>query len=167
MEVFLKYIFYFVVWVFVPAILAALGWLVKSVANKVEEKRHRSAMQAGYWAGILLFIIILIYQVAIFLQTGFPKEEIFQGFSLSLAFGSALVVFIIFLGGKKIVPVVVAGLLVLIFTFLIFTALLHYLFIRTYNDILLSLILGGIFGFLTHFAVAPSSLKDFLRGKSF
>ncbi len=164
MDIILKYIFYFVVWVFVPAILITLTWLVKSQANKVEEKRHRSAMQAGYWAGIMLFIIILIYQVAIFLQTGFPREEIFQGFSLPLAFGSALVVFIIFLGGKKIVPVVVSGLLVLVFTFLIFTALLHYLFIRTHNDVLLSMILGGIFGFLTHFAVAPTSLKEFLKG---
>lgn len=167
MEVLLKDIFYFVVWVFVPAILVTLGLLVKSMVNKVEEKRHSSAMQAGYWAGIALFIIILIYQVAIFLQTGFPKEEIFQGFSLSLALGSALVVFIIFLGGKKIVPVVVAGLIVLIFTFLIFAALSHYLFIRTHNDVLLSMILGGIFGFLTHFAVSPSTLKEFLRGKSF
>ncbi|MDO8664564.1 MAG: hypothetical protein Q7K44_03425 [Candidatus Liptonbacteria bacterium] len=166
MDIILKYIFYFVVWVFVPAILITLACLLKLRIDKVEEKRHRSAMQAGYWAGIMLFIIVLIYQVAIFLQIGFPKAEVFQGFSLPLALGSALVVFILFLGGKKIVPVVVSGLIVLVFTFLIFTALLHYLFIRTHNDVLLSMILGGIFGFLTHFAVAPTSLKEFLKGKS-
>jgi len=167
MVVLLKGIFYFVVWVFVPAIMVTLAWVLKLRINKVEEKRHRSAMQAGYWAGIMLFIIILIYQVAIFLKTGFPKAETFQGFSLPLALGSALVVFILFLGGKRIVPVVVSGILVLIFNFLIFSALFHYLFIRTNNDVLLSIILGGIFGFLTHFAVAPTTFKEFLRGKSF
>ncbi len=167
MTILLKDIFYFVVWFFVPATLIALACLLKLRINKVEEKRHRSAMQAGYWAGIMLFLIVLIYQVAIFLQIGFPKEEVFQGFSLPLALGSALVVFIVFLGGKRIVPVVVSGILVLIFTFLIFWALFHYLFIRTNNDVLLSMILGGIFGFLTHFAVAPTTFKEFLRGKSF
>ena len=167
MVVILKGIFYFVVWVFVPAILVALALVLKLRINKVEEKRHRSAMQAGYWAGIMLFIIILIYQVAIFLQTGFPREEIFQGFNLALVLGSALVVFILFLGGKRIVPVVVSGVLVLIFTFLIFSAFFHYLFVRTNNDVLLSIILGGIFGFFTHFAVSPSTLKEFLKGKSF
>ena len=105
--------------------------------------------------------------MAIFLKTGFPNTQIFQGFSLPLALGSALVVFIIFLGGKRIVPVVVSGVLVLIFAFLIFSALLHYLFIRTNNDVLLSVILGGIFGFLTHFAIAPTTFKEILRGKSF
>ncbi|MEK7547211.1 MAG: hypothetical protein AAB536_03485 [Patescibacteria group bacterium] len=163
----LKSIFYFIVWVLVPLILIVLIWLIKSMSDKAEEKHHRSAMRSGYWAGIMLFIIMLIYQVSIFLQVGFPNKEIFQGFNLNLALFSALVAFVLFLGGKKIAPPVISGLLVVIFTFLAFFTLMHYLLIRTYNDVLLSMILGGIFGFLTHFAVSPSSLKEFLRGKNF
>lgn len=162
----LEPIFYFIIWFFIPAILLFFIWLIKSMSDKTEEKRHRSAMRSGYWAGIMLFIIMLIYQISIFLKTGFPRNEVYQGFSLMLALSSALVVFLLFLGGKKVVPPVISGLLVLIFTFITFSALIHYLFIRTYNDILLSAILGGVFGFLTHFAAAPTSLKEFLKGKN-
>lgn len=157
--------FYFVIWFLIPAILLTLIWLIKSMSNKVEEKKHRAAMRSGYWAGIMLFIIMLIYQISIFLKTGFPRNEIYQGFSLPLALSSALVVFILFLG-KKVTPPVISGLLVLIFTFITFSALVHYLFIRTYNDVLLSAILGGVFGFLTHFAASPTSLREFLKGKN-
>ena len=163
----LQTIFYFVVWVLIPLILLVLIWLIKSMSEKTEEKRHRSAMRSGYWAGIMLFIIMLIYQISIFLKTGFPRNEVYQGFSLTLALTSAFVIFILFLGGKKVTPPVISGLLVLIFTFIVFSALIHYLFVRTYNDILLSAILGGVFGFLTHFAASPTSLKEFLRGKNF
>lgn len=161
----LELIFYFVVWLLTPAILLFLIWLIKSMASKAEEKKHRAAMRSGYWAGIMLFLIMLIYQISIFLKTGFPRNEIYQGFSLPLAMGSALIIFILFLG-KKVTPPVISGLLVLIFTFITFSALIHYLFIRTYNDVLLSSILGGVFGFLTHFAASPTSLKEFLKGKS-
>ncbi|HUX36029.1 MAG TPA: hypothetical protein VMV71_03290 [Candidatus Paceibacterota bacterium] len=161
----LEVIFYFVVWFLTPAILLFLIWLIKSMANKAEDKKHRAAMRSGYWAGIMLFLIMLIYQISIFLETGFPRNEIYQGFSLPLALGSALVVFILFLG-KKVTPPVISGLLVLAFTFIAFSALVHYLFIRTYNDVLLSSILGGVFGFLTHFAASPTSLKEFLKGKN-
>lgn len=163
----LQSIFYFVVWVLIPLILLILIWLIKSISSNVEEKKHRSAMVSGYWAGIMLFIILLIYQISIFMKAGFPRNEVYQGFSLPLAMSSALVVFILFLGGKKITPPVISGVLVLIFSFLSYSALFHYLFIRTYNDILLSTILGGIFGFLTHLAVSPVSLKEFLKGKNF
>lgn len=162
----LEAIFYFVIWFLIPIILLTLIWLIKSMSDKVEEKRHRSAMRAGYWAGIMLFLIMLIYQISIFLKTGFPRNDIYQGFSLGLALSSSLVIFILFLGGKKVTPPVISGLLVLVFTFITYSALIHYLFIRTYNDILLSAILGGIFGFLTHFAASPTSLKEFLKGKN-
>jgi len=162
----LQAIFYFVVWFLIPAILLILIWLIKSMSDKAEEKKHRAAMRSGYWAGIMLFIIMLIYQISIFLKTGFPRNEVYQGFSLTLALASALVTFILFLG-KKVTPPVISGLLVLVLTFITFSALTHYLFIRTYNDVLLSAILGGVFGFLTHFAASPTSLKEFLKGKSF
>lgn len=163
----LESIFYAVIWVVVPLILLICIWLIRAMAEKAEEKKHRLAMKSGYWAGIMLFLIILIYQVSIFLKVGFPRNDVYQGFSLSLALGSAFIVFILFLGGKKVTPPVISGLLVLVLTFIAFSTLFHYLFIRTYNNVLLSSILGGIFGFLTHFAVSPTPLKDFLRGKSF
>lgn len=167
MIIILKTIFYFVVWVIVPSMLVTVAWLIKSISDKAEEKRHRAAMHAGFWAGVTLSITMLIYEVSIFLRTGFPRNEIFQGISLPLVTGTALVVFMIFLGGRRVVPPFVSGLVVLISSFMVFYALIHYLFIRTHNDVLLSMILGGMFGFLTHFAASPSSLKEFLRGKSF
>ncbi len=162
----LELVFYFIVWLAVPIVLLVCIWLIRAMADKAEEKKHRLAMNAGYWAGVMLFLIILVYQVSVFLKVGFPRNDIYQGFSLTLALISAFVVFVLFIGGKKVAPPIISGLLVLILTFLAFSALFHYLFIRTYNNILLSSILGGIFGFLTHFAVSPTPLRDFLKGRN-
>lgn len=163
----LRTIFNFIIWVFIPVTLLGVIWFMGSVPGRIEDKRHRSAARAGFWAGIMLFIIILIYQVNIFLKISFPHNEIFQGFSIQLALSSALITFLLFLGGKKIIPPGASGWLVLVLTFVSSSALLHYLFIRTYNDLLLSIILGALFGLLTHFAAFPSSLKEFLKAKNF
>lgn len=161
----LKAVFDFVIWIFVPVILLILIWFLGSASKKLEIKRHKSATKAGFWAGIMLFVIILIYQVSIFLKIGFPHNDIFQGFKLWLSLASALATFLLFLGGKKIISPGASGWLILAFTFISFSTLLHYLFIRTYNDILLSVILGATFGFLTHLAASPSSFREFLSLK--
>lgn len=162
----LKTGFDFVIWIFVPLTLQIIILFLGFLYTKIQIKRHRSAARYGFWAGIMLFIIIFIYQVNIFFETGFPQNDIFQGFKLWLALVSALMTFVLFLRGRETVSSTASGWLVIVFTFISCFALFHYLFIRTYNDILLSVILGAAFGFFAHLAASPSSIHEFLNSRN-
>lgn len=159
MENTLKLIFYLIIWVFVPAVMIAAIWFLATVHKKNEIKSRRHSARAGFWAGFMLFMIILIYQMSIFFNTGFPHDPLFKGFNLSLSLVAALVVFIV------AAPAVISSWMILLFTFISFFGLFHYIFIRMYNDIILSIVTGVAFGFLTHLAASLSSAAEFLNKK--
>lgn len=159
MESVLKFIFSLIIWFFVPAVLVITILFLATVHKKSEIKSRRHSARAGFWAGFMLFIIILIYQMNIFLKTGFPHDTMFRGFNLALSLITALIVFII------ATPAVMASWLVLLFTFISFSSLFHYVFIRTYNDIILSMVMGAAFGFLAHLAASLSYVSEFLNKK--
>ena len=161
----LRVIFDAAIWVFVPLILVLIIRYANSVSKKADEEKHRSAARAGFWAGFILFVMVLIYQVGIFVQSGFPDNELYQGFNIPVAIAAGIIGFVVVTGGKKVLPAQLSGWIVLIITFASFYALLHYLFIRTYNEMLLSLILGLTFGALAHAAASPSSLREFLSSR--
>lgn len=163
MSEFLKTIFDFVIWVLVPFILLVVIWYVHSLKKRMPDHKQKDTIRAGFWAGVILFFMVLIYQVGIFLQTGFPENELYQGFNVPLAIVGAVASFFAFSGGKRVLPPELLSLIVLVVTFVSLWGLLHYLFIRTWNEPLLSLILGMTFGMLVHFATSPSSIHEFLR----
>jgi cytochrome bd-type quinol oxidase subunit 2 len=158
----LKWIFDFVIWVITPTILGVILMLTRSVIAKTDDKPRKSAMRSGFWAGILLFLMVLIYQVAIFLKDGFPEKEIFQGFNIWLALGSGILAFFIFLGGKKMVSPQLSGFATLLIVFVVSYAMLHYLVIRTWNELVLSLTLGITFGIMSHLANPHSFVRHAL-----
>ena len=155
--------FDFVIWIFVPAILVLVILNSISLIKNAADKRHRTSMHAGFWAGIILFVIALIYQVNIFLQIGFPHKEIYQGFDLWLALIGGAVCFLLFSGGKKIIPPRLSGWIIFVLTFASLYALLDYVCIRSFNEVLLSIILGGALGFFFQLTTSPSSMRDFLQ----
>lgn len=145
-------IFNFVIWILVPLILLVILFLMRLLTSKAEDLKQKGAMRSGFWAGIILFVMALVYEVGPYLQTGFPHNALFQGFNLWLGIGAGLITFFLFLGGKYIIEPSMVGIFTLFVTFLASYALFHYLFIRTYNELVLSLTLGVAFGILTHFA---------------
>lgn len=161
----LESLFYFVIWVFVPSILLLVLWTAGSIAGSIEDPRHRRAAKAGFWGGFMLFIMVMIYQVSIFIATSFPDNEIFRGFDIWIAVAGSVFGFLAFSGGKKLLPAKASGWIILIITFLSFYSLLHYIFIRTYNELLLSLITGLTFGVFAFFASSPATIKEFLKSQ--
>ncbi len=166
----LNWIFNVVIWVIAPFILVIILFLTRAFAKRADEKRHEKAMKSGFWAGISLFLMVLIYQVGLFVAHGFPQNDIYQGFNIWLAIGVGILSFFMFMGGKKIVSPELSGFATLLITFISSYALLHYLFIRTYNELILSLTFGMAFGVLAHFANPHSftarSLKEIIEGSS-
>lgn len=161
----LKTIFNFVIWIIVPLILCYIIGKTHGIAKKIEDRKHRSAVKAGFWAGFVLFLMYLISQVDTFLRLGFPKKDIFQGFNAPLALGAAIAAFFISSAGKRLVHARIAGWIVMLISFGGFSALLHYLFIHTWNEPLLSLILGFTFGHLVAHSLSPSTVHEFLKVK--
>lgn len=162
----LRFIFDVTIWVFVPLILILIIRFARGMSGRAEDEKHSASAKSGFWAGFILFVTALIYHVGVFIKTSFPRNDIFQGFSLPLALVGAVAGFIIFSGGKRVLPAGFLGLIVLSITFAAFYSLLHYLFIRTANEILLSLIMGITFGALLHSAFSPTTLKEFLQARS-
>ncbi|MCR4328592.1 MAG: hypothetical protein NUV53_03695 [Patescibacteria group bacterium] len=160
MEYALKPIFDAIVWILVPSLLGSALWSTYSHAQKSSDSRANDSGQAGFMAGFILFIIIVVYQIGVFLKTSFPEGPIYKGFDLWLAFSSAILAYLIFSGGKKIIPIRLKGWGILGASFFIFYSLFHYLFIRTFNEFLLSLVLGLAFGIFVHNIVSPPT-KEF------
>ena len=159
----IKIIFDIVIWAFVPNILIIVIYFTRVVIAKTDDKRQKSAMKSGFWAGFLLFIMFLIYQVGFFVTHGFPDNPIYQGFNIILAIGSGIVGFCLFALGKQMASARLSGFAILILTFLSFYTLLNYLFIRTHNELILSLTLGVSFGVLAFFASSPASIARTLK----
>ena len=162
MQSLLETLFNIAIWILVPGILVLILTFTKSIAKRTDDIRHKYTTRAGFWAGFVLFLIIFIYQVGGFIRHGFPNRALYQGFNIPLALTGAAIGFILFSGGKKVLPPRIAGWIVLLASFCGFYLLYQYLFVRTWNEILLSLILGTTFGILTHMAASPASVKDFL-----
>ncbi|MBI4094564.1 MAG: hypothetical protein HY436_02025 [Candidatus Liptonbacteria bacterium] len=148
-----------IIWTFVPLIVLLVLAFSRTFTDETTDKAHKDASRAGFWAGILLFAMTLIYQVGIFIREGFPREMLYQGFSVEWAAGGAAAGFLLFAGRHKATSPRFAGLEVLLATSLSLYVLLHYFFIRTYNAELLSVTLGLAFGALVHFASAPGALQ--------
>jgi len=161
----LRFLFDVVIWVFVPVILAVILYFARSSAKKSVNNKDSSSIKSGFWAGFVLFLIVLVYKVGMFLNNGFPHNEIYQGFDIWLAFGASSATIILFIARKKVVHSGTTGLVVMLISFLSLYALVDYLLIREFNEILLSLTLGITFGALVTFASTPSSIKEFFSIK--
>jgi hypothetical protein len=151
----LQNLFDIIVWVLVPFLLILTLWKTYSHLKKSPDARTNDSSRAGFWAGFILFVIIFTYQVAGFLKTSFPQGPIFRGFDLGLSFSAALLAFLMFFGGRKVVPSHLKGWSIFASSLFTFYSFFHYLFIRTYNEFLLSVILGLALGVLVHNIVSP------------
>ncbi len=159
----LDFLFNLIIWVIVPFILLVIVLTTKQTAKDPDFVKEVKSIKAGFWGGVILVAIIVVYKAGMFTSVGFPNNPIFQGFNLWLAFASSLITLILFSAKKTVAGLKTIGLTVLLITTLSLYALVDYLLIREHNDLLLSVTLGATFGILLHFASSPKSLKDFLE----
>lgn len=150
----LKAFFQLIIWTFVPAMSAVVLLKLYTLSQGNAAKEYQSSMRAGFWGGLVLFLIIFVAQVGRFVQTSFPHEPIYQGFNPFLAIGTAVAMLLI-LYGKQTVRAHLIGWLVLGITTVALWALFHYLFIHTANEYILSLYFGTALGIFAHTALLP------------
>ena len=159
----LNLIFDFINWVVIPLILFIVIFLTKKTAKDPDYIKDVKAINAGFWGGIILVAITLVYQIGGFIQNGFPHNPLFQGIDLALTFAISIIVFILFVSKKAVASHKTIGLAVLIITSDASYAIVSYLFIREANELIISATLGTAFGAMLHFASSPKSLRDFME----
>lgn len=146
--------FEIVVWGFVPAMASIILREMHHLSQLQQKDETQLSMRAGFWGGLVLFLIIFVAQIGHLVQSGFPDAAIYQGFNPFLALGAAIAVFALFYGRYKIPPWL-RGWLVLGITALALWTFMHYLFIHTANIYILSLALGTALGLFTHKMLFP------------
>ncbi|KAF0146365.1 MAG: hypothetical protein FD156_33 [Nitrospirae bacterium] len=156
----IKNIFTFVAyWVVVPLILVGLFFLGRSIMLNVPMGENRTSARSGFWAGLVLFVIYFVYEIALFKTPEFVKIETLQlniwGVISGLFLGFAML-----FGIKYLIPTRIVGFLILFLTFSSASALYSYVFIQTFNEWLLSSTLGVAFGALLHIMIWPKSIHD-------
>lgn len=155
----LRGFFQLVIWAFVPAMASIVLSKMYMFSQIAETKEYRAAARAGFWGGLILFLIVFVAQVGRYVQTSFPQEPIYQGFNPFLTLGAAAVMFGA-LYGRRAVRAKLLGWLVLAITALSLWSLFHYLFIHTANESILSLALGIALGLFGHTALPLRVHKD-------
>lgn len=149
----IQFIFNMVIRIFVPAIVLILLFKTRSSIGSAKLPQEKSAKSSGFWAGVLLFVMVLIYEVSRLLKAGFTSEPLYQGFNLGLALFSAIITFGLFISGKKFAHPHFSSFGILATVFISLYVGFSYIFIRTFNELILSLTLGITFGILAHYTV--------------
>jgi hypothetical protein len=153
-----KLIVVIIVWIVVPAILFGLFILSSSIVKKAKSGEHKLSTQAGFWAGMITFVIFLIYELPLI---RFPYFN-----SVSLIDMSLWMLLLSTVGGyfflhilKLTIPTRIAGFVVLLLVFCSLSALFNYFFIQSINDILMSMSLGLALGVLIHIILEPKTIN--------
>ncbi|HDL15005.1 MAG TPA: hypothetical protein ENH28_02435 [Euryarchaeota archaeon] len=149
---------FIVLWLVVPAIMAGLVLMGRSIANKVPEGENKIAARAGWWAGLVLFVIYFIYKMPSFRV---PEITVYRTLELNLwgVILGILVGFVLLWILRKWVYTKVIGFVILLLVFSGTSLFYSYFFIRTFNEIVLSSTLGIAFGVLVHIIVMPKSIQ--------
>jgi len=159
-EISLRDIFNFIAyWIVIPVILIGLFFLGRSIINSVALKENKTSAKAGFWGGLVLFVIYFLFEIPLFKTPQFVKIESLRLNIPGVLIGGLFGFFILFIL-KYVIPTRVVGFVVLFLTFSSTAALYSYIFIQTFNDWLLSSTLGVAFGALLHITVWPRSVQD-------
>ncbi len=156
-----KSITLFIGWVFAPAVMLASVALSRVTAERLLNREDRVAARAGWWAGLLLFGLYVLYQ-----EPGFAMPRLFVSPRLELSLlglGAGLVAgFLLLRSLTGLMETKAFPFLLLALAFGGPAAWYHYVFVRTHNALLLSACLGIVLGLLVHVALYPHSRRTLL-----
>ena len=157
---FLQISSFVIFWLIVPVMMIGLIFASRSIIKRSSKGENKIGAEAGFWGGFILFIIYFIYQLPLFKASEISIDKIHEtnvwGALLGLFLGLVLLLIL-----KKVLSTNMIGFVTLILTFCGMASTYSYLFIRTFNDVLLPGILGIAFAVLLYIVVMPKSLHEF------
>ncbi len=145
-----------VAWVLIPIIMGGLVVVAWSLVVRAEGPDRATAARAGWWAGLLLFLLYFLHSLPELrppdptapgsLVVGFWPVVLGAGLGFALLWGLS------FLSAAR-----VGGLVVLLLTVAGLSSLHTYLFLEERGEWLVGGVLGGALGALLHLIVFPGS----------
>jgi|SRR3990167_3978452 len=152
---------FIIFWLIVPVIMVSLVFIGRAIINRTAKGENKTAAEAGFFGGLVLFIIYFIYQLPSFRTSEISVDNIYQsniwGAFLGMSFGIILLAVL-----RKILATKMIGFVTMILTFCGMASVFSYFFIRTFNDVLLPAILGIAFAVLLYVVILPKSVHELL-----
>lgn len=134
-------------WLIVPGIM--LGWLLYAMS-----KARTVSARAGFGAGLVIFVVYVISQLALVRAPDFSTNQFPQLELLPLATG-ALIGFIILLGVRLVKADALSGMVTLLLSAASSIALFSYIFMAAMRNSMGYLALGTVFGALLFVVFFP------------
>ena len=159
-----------VAWILVPAVLLGAVGLARSVAERLTDTNLRDAALSGWWAGLLIFVLFVLYQLPTVQAPVFyhgPEVLVLNIAALIAGFvGSIAGSFLLSrLRTTRLLPFATMGL-----TFLGGATWYHYDFTAAHNEWVVSVSLGIVLGLAVRAArslTVRSYLKSQPRGTAY
>lgn len=146
-------------WAVVPCIMLALFVFAMIVAGSVKQPELKVSAWAGFWAGLVLFVVYVVGQLNKVREPSFDLSTL-PGF-LIVPMGLGFVIGFVFLWlVRALVPTRVVGLVTMLLAAASTSALFTYVFISSLRVSVLYWVLGLAFGILLHIVIFPASLRD-------
>lgn len=159
----MEYTLIFIVyWIIVPFILLCIFLFNRSVISKIAKEENRISNNAGFLAGLVLFIIYISITLENFQIPDFSKTPTIQFNLIGTIIGTTAGLIMLW-GFKLIFPKRISAFFILFLTSASSSALYSYFFIQSFNTFLFSFALGTAFGALIHIMINPTSIKEIIK----
>ena len=155
---------FIVYWIVIPVILGGLFYVGISIVKNIAQDENKISAQAGFWAGLILFIVYFIYLIPLFKPPNFSKITTLEINIVGVIIGCILGIVFLFII-KYSLPKRIVGFVVMFLTMSSSAALYSYIFIQTFNKFMVSSTLGFAFGSLLHMIIWPNSIYSILKNK--
>jgi len=151
-------------WIIVPSIILALFIFALIVARSVTDSEQKASAWAGFWAGLVVFVIYVVSQLNSLHKLDF-KFSTLPGLLLAPLLLGFVVGFIFIWLVKAVIPTRVVGFITLLLTASSTSALFTYIFINSLRASVLYGALGTALGILLHIILFPASVRDMFSRK--
>lgn len=149
-------------WIIVPVIMISLVFISRAIINQTAKGTQKTAAEAGFWGGFILFIIYFIYQLPSFRVAEASVDSLYQSNILGAFIGICSGIILLLVLKKIFDTKKMVGFVTMILSFCGMASIYSYFFIRTFNDVLLPAILGVAFAVSLYVVISPKTVHDLL-----
>lgn len=152
-----------ILWVIVPGILLGIFFYSRSILKQNSNEQNKISMNAGFWCGLVLFVIFIVYTMRLVQLPDFSQTKTLDFNLLGVIIGIIIGFSLLILLRLTLKYTPISSFIILILTFSSLSALYSYFFIQTFNNIIISSTLGLVLGALLYIMIIPQSISEVLR----
>jgi hypothetical protein len=161
----LTIIYGLVAWVIVPIVILAILALAIRIISSVSDSDNEVSAKAGFWAGLLLFVVYVVSQLATLENITFTSDyfNYMPQFNILTTVIGSVIGFASLAGMSYLIPTRVVGLVTLLLTCASTSALFNYIFIENDRNLVMCFAVGTLVGALIYMVVFPTPFREIWR----